>query len=209
MGSIQKIEANRNNAKLSTGPKTPEGKAASSRNALSTGIYAARESVLPNEDPRDLEKLTAEYFDRFAPASPEERCLVDSLVSDEWQLRRFRRIEGEMLTDSIREHKRIFEEDKSLGLAYAGRDKTLDRLQRRINAVRKSYLNTLETLREIQAEQPPAPPASCAVEATRTRESVSTPSGVVGFVPSTSSTGLSACRIDDRVDPVSCYPPRK
>ena len=156
MATIKQIEANRNNAKLSTGPVTTEGKAVSSRNALSSGIYAARESVLPHEDPRDLDNLTAEYYDRYAPATPEERCLVDSLVSDEWQLRRFRRIEGEMLTRSIQQPER---HDPSISAAYSITERSLERLQRRVNATRKSYLKTLEALhhlRKLEAERQPA-----------------------------------------------------
>ena len=39
--SQRKLEANRRNAQLSTGPKTEEGKAASSRNAWKTGMHSA------------------------------------------------------------------------------------------------------------------------------------------------------------------------
>ena len=42
MASEKQIEANRRNAQLSTGPKTPEGKAAVSRNALKHGFHAAK-----------------------------------------------------------------------------------------------------------------------------------------------------------------------
>ena len=40
MSTENQIEANRQNAQLCTGPKTEEGKARSSQNALKTGIYA-------------------------------------------------------------------------------------------------------------------------------------------------------------------------
>src|SRR5690242_8124156 len=98
MPTTKQLEANRRNAKKSTGPRTPEGKAAASRNALKTGIDAKAETMLPFEDPAKLEALTSEYYDRFHPATPEQRCLVDDLISDEWQLRRFRAIEGQLLT---------------------------------------------------------------------------------------------------------------
>ena len=45
MSSQAQIAANRANAQLSTGPRTEEGKAASSRNAYRHGLFAAIESL--------------------------------------------------------------------------------------------------------------------------------------------------------------------
>jgi hypothetical protein len=142
-------------ANRSTGPRSVEGKAVSRRNALKSGIYASAETVLESEDPKKLEALTAEYYGRFATDDPEQRCLVDSLVSDEWLLRRFRVIEAQLLSKSIRDDFLQPEEDYPLGKAYNFRSGELDRLQRRINATRRSYERTLKLLRELQ---PPATP---------------------------------------------------
>jgi hypothetical protein len=49
MTSEKKAEANRRNALKSTGPKTPEGKAAVSLNALKHGLLS-QEILLPRED---------------------------------------------------------------------------------------------------------------------------------------------------------------
>jgi len=49
MPTQNQIQANRRNAQHSTGPRTAEGKAASSMNALKSGIDA-RSSVIPGED---------------------------------------------------------------------------------------------------------------------------------------------------------------
>ena len=139
----------------STGPRSAEGKAVSRLNALKSGIYAKSEVVLPTENPDDLETLTVEYYDRFTPCDPEQRCLVDSLISDEWLLRRFRTIEAQMLS---REMRRAFEPDKKspLGQAYGRCDRTLARLQRRLNTTRRNYRQSLELLNKLQAE--PAKP---------------------------------------------------
>jgi hypothetical protein len=51
MTSDRQIEANRRNAKLSTGPKTGQGKAASSRNALRHGLSRRKEvAAVPTQN---------------------------------------------------------------------------------------------------------------------------------------------------------------
>ncbi len=100
MATQNQIAANRRNAQRSTGPITPEGKQASSRNALQSGIYAEKE-VLPFENPTQLTALIAEYHDRWYPTTPEARALVDSLVHHEWLLRRLRRTPKPASTSAI------------------------------------------------------------------------------------------------------------
>ena len=54
-----RLRANRKNARKSTGPKTPEGKARSSRNALKHGLLA-RHVIIdddPNEDPAEFNRI--------------------------------------------------------------------------------------------------------------------------------------------------------
>jgi hypothetical protein len=187
MSSLKKIAANRRNAQRSTGPRTPEGKSASSHNSFRTGIYAAAETVLPHEDPKAIAALAAEYYAHYQPQAPAERCLVDCLVSDEWLLRRFRRIEGELISDNVTS---ITGDTRPLGEAYDMVDNVLDRLQRRINATRKSYLKTLEALESLRAAadvkiQPPAP-------APRPPAPVVQPlPAPIGFVPPTTPPALS------------------
>jgi hypothetical protein len=160
MASQKQIAANRRNAQRSTGPRTSEGKIASSRNSFRSGIYADRETILPTEDPAALDELKQEYYDHYQPSSPTERCLVDCLISDEWLLRRFRRVEGELLTECNSEISQSAERF-CIGAAYKDNDATLERLQRRINATRRSYLKTLEVLESLRAAAAPEtePPA--------------------------------------------------
>ena len=57
--SEKQQEANRQNAQQSTGPKTPEGKAAVRLNALTYGLRA-RNLILPNEDSEEYKQLWAD-----------------------------------------------------------------------------------------------------------------------------------------------------
>src|ERR1035437_9097278 len=95
MATIHQIEANRRNSQKSTGPRTEQGKAVSRFNALKTGIDA-HSHVIPGEDPDALETLTLEHYDRFQPAAPEQRFLVDAMAAAEWQLRRLRKTEAQL-----------------------------------------------------------------------------------------------------------------
>ena len=95
MPTILQIEANRRNARSSTGPRTDQGKAVSRFNALKTGIDA-RSHVIPGEDPSVLETLALDYYERFQPAAPEQRYLVHAIISAEWQLRRLRKTEAQI-----------------------------------------------------------------------------------------------------------------
>src|SRR5581483_9903751 len=95
MSSPHQIEANRRNSQLSTGPRTPEGKAVSRFNALKSGINA-KAQVIPGEDPDQLEAMAAGYHQDWAPTTCVERFLVDSLVRADWLLQRLSRLEAEL-----------------------------------------------------------------------------------------------------------------
>ena len=81
------IDANRRNAQKSTGPRTAEGKAASSRNRLLHGLRANKHIVL-DEDPEDFLSLLHDHFDRFRPIGDGEEKLVLRIAADQWRLDR-------------------------------------------------------------------------------------------------------------------------
>ena len=160
MPSLKQLEANRRNAQKSTGPRSVEGKAASSQNALKSGIDA-KAQTLPGEKPEALEALAAEYYDRFRPATPEARHLVDTLVSNEWLLRRFRRIEVQILKHEMEAAYRLDAKNPE-GHAYVRAERSFDRLQRRINAAERNYHRALKELQALPPEigfVPPPDPA--------------------------------------------------
>jgi hypothetical protein len=157
MSSLKQIDANRLNAQHSTGPRSPEGKAAIRFNALKTGIDA-QSQVIPGEDPAALALLAAEYYDRYHPATPEVRALVDALVTAEWLQRRFRTLEAQLWEEEIQD---LYQPIKELEVAQAyNRDSDVfARLQRRIDAAERTYHRTLAALQKIEplAPQPSSP----------------------------------------------------
>ena len=180
MASLKQLEANRRNAQKSTGPRSVEGKAASSQNALKSGIDA-KAQTLPGEKPEALEALTAEYYDRFRPATPEARHLVDTLVSNEWLLRRFRRIEVQILKHEMEAAFRLDAKNPE-GHAYVRAERSFERLQRRINAAERNYHRALKELSEIGFVPPPVPDTD-----TEARPSGSAPA-VTPFIPQPADT---------------------
>jgi hypothetical protein len=92
MSSLKQIEANRRNALKSTGPRTPEGKERSRRNALRHGLTA--ETVIAAiEDAEDYQAFETAVIADYDVESAVERELVLRLASVLWRLRRATGIE--------------------------------------------------------------------------------------------------------------------
>jgi hypothetical protein len=92
MTSERQKAANRANARHSTGPKTPEGKAAVRLNALRHGLLT-RDAVLPDEDAEAFEELFNQVRTNLMPVGAIEEFLVDRVVTAMWRLRRLERAE--------------------------------------------------------------------------------------------------------------------
>src|SRR5438477_3706870 len=87
MTSLRQLEANRRNARKSTGPITPEGKQRSRCNAVRHGLTA--ETVIGAlEDAEDYQAFEAAVIADYAAQSAVERELVLRLASLLWRLRR-------------------------------------------------------------------------------------------------------------------------
>jgi hypothetical protein len=94
--SVRKIEANRRNAALSTGPTSPEGKQSSARYAISHGL-TARQPLLPHEDPDEFLAFVDMYREAFRPVTRLAKELVAELADLHWRLRRLPAIEAQIL----------------------------------------------------------------------------------------------------------------
>ncbi len=81
--------ANRANAQHSTGPRTAEGKAASSQNAFKHGLSIQRHAVLRDEDPAAYAQLLSELREIYEPRSRREDLAVEDVAQCRWALQRF------------------------------------------------------------------------------------------------------------------------
>jgi len=85
--SASQLAANRANSQLSTGPKTPEGKAKSSLNAVKTAL-TGRTVLLPTDDAPAYEDHVDDFFKELRPMGVRECALVQLLADNSWRLDR-------------------------------------------------------------------------------------------------------------------------
>jgi hypothetical protein len=98
MTSSKQVQSNRQNALKSTGPKTPEGKAVVSQNAVKHGLLA-REVLLEDESPQEWELFMQRVFMALEPAGEMEALLAERISACAWRLRRILSIESGILDE--------------------------------------------------------------------------------------------------------------
>ncbi len=91
--SPARLAANRANAQLSCGPKTPEGKAAVSQNRCRHGLTGTF-MILPWEHREDFDQLAADLRSEHQPATPTEKLLVDNMAQHYWLMQRALSLQG-------------------------------------------------------------------------------------------------------------------
>ena len=98
------------------GPKTPQGRAISARNATTHGLFA-RDVVLPalGEDPHAYESLAAALESQLRPANLLERHYAEAIAAASWRLRRLHRWQAQLFEDeTLTEDERLDRLDKVL-----------------------------------------------------------------------------------------------
>lgn len=97
MTSPRQVEANRQNARRSTGPRTPDGKRRSSQNAITHGIFT-RAIVLPgseaDESEQEFRTLHQELVTDLEPDGTLETLCVERIAIALWRLRRVYKAEA-------------------------------------------------------------------------------------------------------------------
>jgi hypothetical protein len=100
MATEAQIEANRRNARNSTGPRTTAGRNKSRFNAVKHG-FRAQKAVMPGEDPASLQERLDDWTADLQPRNSVEQYLVDRGVRLSWQLDRVLRAQDARLTTQI------------------------------------------------------------------------------------------------------------
>jgi hypothetical protein len=150
-----------------TGPRTEAGKAKSSRNAIRTGLYAARDFVRPEEEEEYAQTLI-KLMDELVPGNSVEQTFATEIMGATWRLRRCRLIE---------EHFGIIPDldfDPMLDERTEKQQKSVDRARAQSHLILRRSLDELRKLQKVRtvpeqiadqlpkskpAPQPPPDPA--------------------------------------------------
>ncbi|MEE8435724.1 MAG: hypothetical protein V3S64_13140 [bacterium] len=153
MTSKKQIEANRKNAKKSTGPKTEAGKAVSSGNAFKHGL-TSRRVWLEDEDEEQFRDMRIEIMNELRPHGTLETLLAVRVASQLWRLSRVPGIEAELF-DRLRRD--VLGNDEGLAGAWlrdgAPYEGVLGRLTRYEGAIERSITRIINELRQLQADR--------------------------------------------------------
>lgn len=180
---------NRENARLSTGPRTREGKAVTSQNATRHGFFSQK-ALIPGESPEEFEAFRAYHFSQLQPRGGVETLLVEQFVITCWRLQRLERIEAE----AFRRYG-LSSEGEVMGQGYAmiasiQGDNFLSALGRYEAGLRRQYFRCLDTMHSLRKSgQFPylPPPVLLDVECASSDEAIPKEHDPITKVPSNAS----------------------
>ena len=134
------LDANRANAKQSTGPRSEEGKATSSQNASKHNLTGGA-ALIPSEDPSAYEAHLKAVTEEYGPLSPSAEFVVRQIADAMWRLQRLQRMEDELIASS--DNPFLDDDDKIMI--------RLERLQRYRQMIERSYARFTQEWRKIIA----------------------------------------------------------
>ena len=194
MRTQKQISASRENAKKSTGPRTTEGKARASKNALKHGLMA-QDAVIPGEDPAEFDRHLTKLEDTYLPRNYVEKQIVHQIADTMWRIKRLSRIETTVVSASI-ERTRVYQHDfrverirqghegdlQLLGESMFCGTKFLNNLARYDGHLRRCLHRDLELMMKIRREEKKSREAQAAADDVDAA-GPSPPSGRKRYVP--------------------------
>jgi len=149
--------ANRLNAQKSTGPRTPEGRAAVRLNGVKHGL-TAQTIVLKGESEADFTAMLESFEAEHAPTTPTQEALVVQLALANWRLRRLYHQEAGFYVSEL---KILASIQKDLNLDDAGRmghaanwsERTLGLFNRQEGRLERTFYRALHELQRLRKER--------------------------------------------------------
>jgi hypothetical protein len=154
--SAAQIDANRANSQLSTGPRTQQGKAKSSLNAIKNGLTGST-VLLPGDDAALYERHASRFFAEFKPCGERETELVQSLTDAQWRINRIPALEMGIYALARVNFKDMFAQEEHAVRealiqvhAFITHQKEINSLSIQELRLRRNYQKDLAELKELQ-----------------------------------------------------------
>ena len=164
MRTEKQINANRQNAKKSSGPRTPKGKTRTAQNALKHGLLA-QDSVIPSEEAADFDNHLTAIEDSYLPRNRVEKEIVRQIADVMWRMQRLSRIESSAIAASIERtrdvQKRLYPdrmkeghegEVQLLGTSMLNASKFLNNLARYDGHLSRRFFRSVELMMRIRRQ---------------------------------------------------------
>jgi hypothetical protein len=153
---MSSFNQNRINAQSSTGPRTPEGKAASSRNAVKHGL-SAKFVPLSDEERPQFEQLEADLRDQVKPRGPLQEIIFRELLLAAWK----RDVVNTLLFEASQSTRGLFADEASdrvrkLQRHKADQDRAFKSAMRQLTELQTSERIRATTLIAIEDRNPGA-----------------------------------------------------
>lgn len=148
MTTEKQVQANRRNAKLSTGPRNSQGKAIVAKNALKHGLLS-QEVYVEEESKQAFEELKSSLYFQFEPQGQLEMFLVDKIVSLAWRLGLLTRIEAQI----FQHEDSLWDRDPEIKRAFlcSNSRKALCLLNRYETSIERKFYQALGELKREQS----------------------------------------------------------
>ena len=164
MRTEKQTNANRQNAKKSSGPRTPKGKTRTAQNALKHGLLA-QDSVIPSEEAADFDNHLTAIEDSYLPRNRVEKEIVRQIADVMWRMQRLSRIESAAIAASIERtrdvQKRLYPdrmkeghegEVQLLGTSMLNASKFLNNLARYDGHLSRRFFRSVELMMSIRRQ---------------------------------------------------------
>jgi hypothetical protein len=157
MATEKQTAANRLNAQKSTGPRTPEGRAAVRLNGVTHGL-TAKTLVLKGESEDDFKALFEFLEEEHQPASPTEEILVADLAMATWRRRRLYNMEAgfyNVRLERIADYAdgKNFDDSCRLGKLADNSGDTMAMIGRQEARLERTYYKALHELQRLRKER--------------------------------------------------------
>jgi hypothetical protein len=142
----KQIQANRENSRKSTGPRTTDGKAKSSKNSLKHALLS-KDVVVYGEQISEYQMFRESLIENLHPEGAMEILLVEKIVSYAWRQRRAIQAESSFFHNGLS----CDWNRQSLESLFQGSDgQCLQNLTRYETAMEKSFYKAIHQLKELQ-----------------------------------------------------------